>query len=125
MRISDWSSDVCSSDLAGRTHSLPMKKLLRSRLISFSRESRAGAGVCKFVIMDVGQADPRLGQRVDARIDHRRRPAHIALRAGAGPFKRLRDIVGDEAAAILGVRLLREDGRSEEHTSGLQSLMPS
>src|SRR3546814_2459830 len=83
-----------------------MKKLLRSRLISFSRESRAGAGVCKFVIMDVGQADPRLGQRVDARIDHRRRPAHIALRAGAEPFKRLRVIV-----------------RSEEHTSELESLM--
>src|SRR3546814_7111058 len=55
-----WMRNVRSE--AGLTHWLPMKKLLRSRLISFSRESRASAGVGKFVIVDVGDADSGLGR---------------------------------------------------------------
>src|SRR3546814_14279255 len=93
-----WMRNVRSE--AGLTHWLPMKKLLRSRLISFSRESRASAGVGKFVIVDVGDADSGLGQRMDAGIDHRRRPAHIALRVGSETLERLADIGGDEAVSI-------------------------
>src|SRR3546814_17104754 len=102
-----WMRNVRSE--AGLTNWLPMKKLLRSRLISFTRESRASAGVGKFVIVDVGDADSGLGQRMDAGIDHRRRPAHIALRVGSETLERLADIGGDEAVSLLGILLLGQE----------------
>src|SRR3546814_17894876 len=39
MRISDWSSDVCSSDLVGHSHNLlHCRKLLLSRRVEFIRD---------------------------------------------------------------------------------------
>src|SRR3546814_9405029 len=93
MRISDWSSDVCSSDL------------LAPRLHAGSAEDwlpQAGA----YARLDMHYYEQlRWIQAVLAA--HPPRAAERAMFGGA-------DMRPDEAAAI---------GRSEEHTSELQSLM--
>src|SRR3546814_4823370 len=86
MRISDWSSDVCSSDLAeqiGRTEQLSAKKAPSYRCpgIFHARCIRAG-------LAGTGAQDKRGGDR-----------------------------------ACVGLFVIREVMRSEEHTSELQSLM--
>src|SRR3546814_5487022 len=35
MRISDWSSDVCSSDLIGKWHSLLMRIIARKNIVAY------------------------------------------------------------------------------------------
>src|SRR3546814_2600252 len=92
MRISDWSSDVCSSDL-GRDPGGG------DRLVGICRQLPA--------VARIGTA--RLS---DARPD---RQTHARPDQSAG----VPDRAGDWSAA----RVRREDERSEEHTSELQSLM--
>src|SRR3546814_1649800 len=133
MRISDWSSDVCSSDLAGRliisrttrcgrqgrtatrgaAHLLPLQKGCRVLL------DRRGA--CRR-FEDLGIAEGRartIGVRGDAVLLVRR------LRRGGLSLHPLGVIeVGalwKRRPAISRHRL--RPGRSEEHTSELQSLM--
>src|SRR3546814_8981267 len=92
MRISDWSSDVCASDLAGAAfpgHGHPARRL-RGTI-------RAAAG---------GRL-PRRGRAGRVRLEGRR--GHVRLRERAGRIR----AVAQRARA----------GRSEEHTSELQSLM--
>src|SRR3546814_968466 len=112
MRISDWSSDVCSSDLVGLGHVDP---------VAGGREADA--------VGRVGREDDLLARRaVDRRVVHAGAVAG-ALEAHA--------VVGEPEAAV-GVehdvvrRPQRPGGargvegrdlRSEEHTSELQSLM--
>src|SRR3546814_5766090 len=86
MRISDWSSDVCSSDLPRRA--------LRGRQLQPQRQH------CREpAVRHAAGAELRLRRPGPQR--HRR---HRPARGGAA-------------------RGLRPDGRSEEHTSELQSLM--
>src|SRR3546814_6807106 len=87
MRISDWSSDVCSSDLRR------------------------------------GQALPELGRRghVQGNPFAVRTLHHIGLR-DAGPAERTHDLIGGKQV-LEGVEVEVRHGRSEEHTSELQSLM--
>src|SRR3546814_5280034 len=109
MRISDWSSDVCSSDLDGVRH------LSRARGGSLAGEAAAE-------IID-GNGNPGLRSRASSKRAavvpdsgqrrHRRHRAddstHAALmRPGAQPTSRSTTILPK---------------RSEEHTSELQSLM--
>src|SRR3546814_3458256 len=112
MRISDWSSDVCSSDLerqradardqiavgdeCAATAALAETEILQ-RDQHGDRETVVDRG-----IFDVGRGDPRLGEGGGAR--------HPPGRPG--------DV--DRAAVQVMTRL---DGRSEEHTSELQSLL--
>src|SRR3546814_1659719 len=99
MRISDWSSDVCSSDLqSGMTmRSLLLRRLARC-LDDRGKIERAVAGGGEgFVEVARLGADRRVG------IDARRRL--------------------DREAQILEHQRGREAARSEEHTSELQSLM--
>src|SRR3546814_9319381 len=86
MRISDWSSDVCSSDLRGFTH-------------RFSPSAH----------VDAARNPPR--------------PSFRPHRASqAGPCSSTPS--SDTRHALSAVRFQRrEDQRSEEHTSELQSLM--
>src|SRR3546814_9197520 len=84
MRISDWSSDVCSSDLAGQDQG--------------NRNGTFGAGSGR--------------HQETARRHAQGRCHHIAGQRGAG-----RDL-----GQIVELAQQR-DGRSEEHTSELQSLM--
>src|SRR3546814_1538422 len=103
MRISDWSSDVCSSDLPlkQKSHS-ELCRLCEHRGNSVSQNRRAGSAG-EFQKLIPGDA---LDQRV----------------ARAGPIE-LRDddeIVPDQENTF---RQKSGKGRSEEHTSELQSLM--
>src|SRR3546814_2159135 len=99
MRISDWSSDVCSSDLP-RTRSTPS---------AAGWHLRAGARPRSL-------ADVELRQRPG----HRLQPEDRAHGGAHGV-----SIHDDDAALAYGRHLLgdRIGFRSEEHTSELQSLM--
>src|SRR3546814_7700182 len=112
MRISDWSSDVCSSDLDGRGDDAPR----------FDRFCR-GQGAAR-------RADRRLGECRRDDLQPVRADAQSASFARAArrlyPQPRLRcEGVGARAGAAaqpaeVGVE---QSARSEEHTSELQSLM--
>src|SRR3546814_10038739 len=94
MRISDWSSDVCSSDLSD---DLPLR-LLGAAI----RAARAG----------------RLASIKRRHFRHGHRRVRIIWRIGKrGRYDRLGIVVGE----LPFIRLFRF--RSEEHTSELQSLM--
>src|SRR3546814_6035091 len=108
MRISDWSSDVCSSDLprrrprpgrAARRATSPRALSLRDRsfggLLAARILHRAPYLLGRRRHVDVADAERR--QRVDYCVDHRR--------------------TGADGAGFAGAL------RSEEHTSELQSLM--
>src|SRR3546814_3553620 len=97
MRISDWSSDVCSSDLPGA----------------------GGVGEQLMVVIDRRrQPEQRLEQPVDMRRHEQILPPHDMRDA-------LRRIVQRHRELIARRRLLarENDVRSEEHTADLQSLM--
>src|SRR3546814_8923076 len=100
MRISDWSSDVCSSDLIG-------KAVLVEPAGHQDREgqgdNRSGkGGQCQGDGERVGEAGEGADRRADQRVAPRRvRPCRPVTRRGAAA----------------------ERQRSEEHTSELQSLM--
>src|SRR3546814_6340382 len=117
MRISDWSSDVCSSDLVAYDDAAELRHV--DEALGVHREAEA-AGAEAGAGMDLaGAADLAIGQR-NVGADHRavaddhRRPDHAV---GLDPA----------AAADLGAGAdhhARADlARSEEHTSELQSLM--
>src|SRR3546814_6451170 len=96
MRISDWSSDVCSSDLVGRAALVARRQHVRPaahRVIAVA--TRAGAG------LDVG------AEQLEALVRHR----------AFCP----RGVTGPPRAPWRSAR--RRSARSEEHTSELQSLM--
>src|SRR3546814_6312818 len=105
MRISDWSSDVCSSDL-------PKNLAWRGRndrVASFlPRTQRKGEYALR-----------RGTGRIIAA------PAPVRARIDASPKRRRRSVPGrDRARAeIARPMAIRNETRSEEHTSELQSLM--
>src|SRR3546814_4750348 len=120
MRISDWSSDVCSSDLGGVADART------------GAGGRAGRGPCPDRARerreDHRQAGNRIGRDRPPTGDvHPARPGAVRV-----PAQRRQGSVrpGDERGAILaragGAGAGREGRgsvRSEEHTSELQSLM--
>src|SRR3546814_3694914 len=100
MRISDWSSDVCSSDLDPRVeHQLPRRQ--RDRGVDEPAGRRSG-----HAFLLARQCDEAAGGR--ARRQDRRRCA----RHGHGHWQENRQGRGGRGRV-----------RSEEHTSELQSLM--
>src|SRR3546814_4038880 len=100
MRISDWSSDVCSSDLA-------LVDLLRA-VIEAGRVAQAhGVGGRE-------QAEPGIGP------DH---PVLVEQRHLAVGFQRALDHEHHVGAAGVIFVEHQGNGRSEGHTSELQSLM--
>src|SRR3546814_5319571 len=110
MRISDWSSDVCSSDL--RVHAVVTE-------IFAHRAGRVGREELKRRRLRRGRGD-------HDRIFHRAIFFELAddLRDGRALLPD-RDVDAVEllALVIAGVDALLVDERSEEHTSELQSLM--
>src|SRR3546814_5351634 len=98
MRISDWSSDVCSSDLLGG----PLTgKFTNDGTISVLGDRALGVGL-QDVTGDVRLAGTITAAGVDA----------IGAR-----------LAGDVTGALVVQGNLAATGRSEEHTSELQSLM--
>src|SRR3546814_3459518 len=119
MRISDWSSDVCSSDLAGVYAVRPPDRTAH-------RSVRAGVmGAQAALDGDFGTGGAS-GLRGDS--GHRRQAPALADRGGCGPV----DGAGGLGLRVLPRRLaddhppqarLGRRQRSEEHTSELQSIM--
>src|SRR3546814_2614839 len=107
MRISDWSSDVCSSDLVGRVG-------FADELVLVDAEQR------------VEQADLRNRRLADADGADRLALDQLDLEAGKGAHDArdrggrhpARGAAADDDDAADGIA-----DRSEEHTSELQSLM--
>src|SRR3546814_3546265 len=114
MRISDWSSDVCSSDLGqgddvrggGVARNIVRRHLRKHR---FADQPHAWRGRLR-----VGFDDPKLSLFGRERGQRRLRGGTGVGRRGEGPVARI-DPQGERIP--LGQR------RSEEHTSELQSLM--
>src|SRR3546814_2049013 len=102
MRISDWSSDVCSSDLSRRGSALCAEQRCVERCLRAGQAGDHG----RHIVID------RLGQSGAARSVHWQRPQHQRVTDGAA--------VGNRT--FCRARNAHVD-RSEEHTSELQSLM--
>src|SRR3546814_3159928 len=107
MRISDWSSDVCSSDLAGGVACVGGQQQAGRELLGLPEILFEGG--CQVIGL----------QRHDALVALRLAPGGAAVldgdrqhRAGA----ELAQVARDRRGVVLGQR-------SEEHTSELQSLM--
>src|SRR3546814_6367931 len=130
MRISDWSSDVCSSDLLARV----LQALLLTCERSFSLVNLAllvSQFLCLRTLFDLG-GDARLAAVMDARARRFQRLLEIGDRgflAATGilelahaqreDFRTQLALLGLQVAIFLGVRRLR----SEEHPSELHSLL--
>src|SRR3546814_1371172 len=104
MRISDWSSDVCSSDLAGR------RRLGRPSLVEIRGRPRGQLYPASALLCRIDPARPASAPR-KPRVNARRPDTDRA---------RLRTAETAVGADTAGRHLV---GRSEEHTSELQSLM--
>src|SRR3546814_2071613 len=116
MRISDWSSDVCSSDLwiQAQQADYPVSALCRALGVS-----RSGFHAWQRRVPSARQqADTRLAMVIQA--------AHMEHRQAYGTRRLWRVLVerGESCGRHRVARLRRRHGvRSEEHTSELQSLM--
>src|SRR3546814_10562658 len=102
MRISDWSSDVCSSDLGPRTRGDDRPGVARSGC-ACERAAQMGSGACR-------RSGPCLS---------RSRPDEAGADGDRSPAARAGQAEGGARHPKKSRRLLR----SEEHTSELQSLM--
>src|SRR3546814_1811566 len=110
MRISDWSSDVCSSDLK------------RARHLERAREREVAQDAARDI---AHPRHPRGAERHRHR-DRRLGQSPLARRARAfEPGIVEREAIGGQAVieARGGERPVEDRARSEEHTSELQSLM--
>src|SRR3546814_1778878 len=102
MRISDWSSDVCSSDLAGDVAGVA---------------AVAGAGVDQEAAHRLRRQAPEFGVVQDRAVLVERDDVAVGQLIGILPGCLA---VGQVDAELAGAGA---EGRSEEHTSELQSLM--
>src|SRR3546814_8155620 len=113
MRISDWSSDVCSSDLGAGGQGELMGDVA---VVDCDQHPLAGAGAFGDleIGMRIGDDRPhlRVGEQRGREFRHR-----VGLEPGAD--------ISDAAAPDLAGhdRRLAVEPRSEEHTSEIQSLM--
>src|SRR3546814_6713590 len=121
MRISDWSSDVCSSDLVAREQ-------LRELEVGFGEERALDAAAAVF------QRHERLRLAALADAAHLAGDDHGGFRPPAAAFLgravvlaggpqrvELAEVAADQRGQLVAVGIERV--RSEEHTSELQSLM--
>src|SRR3546814_7135016 len=118
MRISDWSSDVCSSDLRVLRSAAA---LLRARSRSYDLVARIGGDEFVVWLDETGLADAsvRAGQLVEAFAGLECDPG-----VSGGPLSVYVGIAEFEPAAGESLRdLLMPADRSEEHPSELQSLI--
>src|SRR3546814_1203131 len=116
MRISDWSSDVCSSDLQLRRHGA---RAVDRRERGTSLAVRAAAARSYRAGADRGVAGDAAGARGE-----RRRPWRISNDGGRTVNERvIRGRIDRSGALVSADAPLLRLQRSEEHTSDLQTLM--
>src|SRR3546814_5338745 len=116
MRISDWSSDVCSSDLAAAGTLLTTIEQANPVYVNFSQSSSDLLAI---------RRDITAGQLNLSSLD--RVPVQLELEDGtlygiSGHIDFL-DLAIDEETGTAALRAEFPNPRSEEHTSELQSLM--
>src|SRR3546814_5784445 len=109
MRISDWSSDVCSSDLNINTAESNHDNIVQThsyadRIETIDRAKDAGLSPCSGLIAGLGESDEQLVEALFAlrELDADSIPVNFLMPFDGTPY---------------------ENTRSEEHTSELQSLM--
>src|SRR3546814_8362152 len=113
MRISDWSSDVCSSDLQGQCPRQERYRFAGSpgrdpdRPHQYADRSLQGA--------PQGQPQPPRPSDDGQQAPH---PPRLSQEEGRGSLSGT-----DREAGSPQIRISGDPGRSEEHTSELQSLM--
>src|SRR3546814_1490429 len=105
MRISDWSSDVCSSDLTDRPAGATAKSL------ASAGRSVATVAILGRVGLQTRNSDPRTTTMTEDKIALR------ALLEKGSDATFLRELIGFAAQRLMELE------RSDEHTSELQSLM--
>src|SRR3546814_3878216 len=139
MRISDWSSDVCSSDLQAKVKStLRCARAPSSALRAPSPASRRRAGSLSHGwTSPAAPPSPRPIANPARRLHHVAMPTLVilmivgaiaaALWSSARAAAERAEVLGRNACRAANVQLLDQTvhatGRSEEHTSELQSLM--
>src|SRR3546814_10033554 len=125
MRISDWSSDVCSSDL--HVGVVVLAAEARRGDVVAERRARAGMAVHRDGNADAGAADHHAGVGLAGghRLGHRLAEVGVVDRGRAIPGAEVDNLVPGGFQLLRQARLKGETGviRSEEHTSELQSLM--
>src|SRR3546814_7302903 len=109
MRISDWSSDVCSSDLA-RSEIAESSERIRGLLFLSLALSVAAVLSALWGLRIMSRTVVRPLEQMASALSADRLPATI-------PSAASEDEIGQVARALVA--------RSEEHTSELQSLMPT
>src|SRR3546814_7986100 len=129
MRISDWSSDVCSSDLAGR-HNDPRHRNSPDKLnlVDFSKR-RIGQHIAQHGALHRHQRVDRNAFRVRRKRRECMQEADTILPRFAHPdYAAATDVDSGTADIVQRIEPILEcsrgdDIRSEEHTTELQSLM--
>src|SRR3546814_8400347 len=111
MRISDWSSDVCSSDLTDKTH---LRRAVRRTDAALVAGGRLHHG--SLPVLAAAQGTGALQRRARHRCDERGDGAGGAAAA-------LRTLLRRSGQDLSTAQLAGNQRRSEEHTSELQSLM--
>src|SRR3546814_8380312 len=132
MRISDWSSDVCSSDLTGLFYA-PQSFAKRGEVVALAKAAAAKGGIYDSHLRDESSYTIGLTAAVDEALSIGRDadiPVHIAHIKALGV-----DVHGQAGAVIAQIEKAQKAGqivhadqypwsasRSEEHTSELTSL---
>src|SRR3546814_2102236 len=125
MRISDWSSDVCSSDLPFSVSAPAPRPGLENEMLELINADRAKADLAP---MQPDEGLRQVARRHSADMFARSYFSHISPE-GDTPFDRIRRAnitfltAGENLAIAQTLPLAHEGLRSEEHTSELQSLM--
>src|SRR3546814_1428311 len=121
MRISDWSSDVCSSDLVGRAFYEQCEVMLGGVEAAEAAAAEAYAEPYGLVRVSCPQG---LIQNLVGEMLPRFMEAYPKVRVQLKVINRRADFVDDAIDVALRARSSPDqDSRSEEHTSELQSLM--
>src|SRR3546814_7639329 len=129
MRISDWGSDVCSSDLRGRGPDCPAAVGISQNANDFQLLGDAGAGTVE--LRKEGWTFGETEMALAVARDHRARVEKLHARDGDPRLDGLnhgidRTLYAGEIPAcgndLFGLPM-KAQGRSVEHASELQSLM--
>src|SRR3546814_8705919 len=121
MRISDWSSDVCSSDLFLSSGIIRSSDYTMEQLVAVARSLREEHDFRGYIhLKTIPDADPELARQAGLYAD--RLSINVELPTEQGLRRLAPEKDGQRIeSAMAGMRDAIE--RSEEHTSELQSIM--